>query len=508
MKDLGQTVLIAAYMIPAVLAMVYSLNLYTLLVLWVFRRRKARREREDLFDRFRLEKSEKDLPPVVTQIPVYNEYNVVERAMRAAAAMTYPRDRHTVQILDDSLDETRGLIDRVAEELRSEGHRVEVVRRPDRVGFKAGALEYGMRQSRADFFAIFDADFVPPTDFLLRTIPVLVSRPEVGLVQARWGHLNTNHSIVTRVEAIALDGHFVVDQGARAFNGLFMNFNGTAGLWRRQAIEDGGGWEHDTLTEDMDLSYRSQLAGWKCFYVPEVIVPAELPENINAFKTQQFRWAKGAIQTAIKLLPRVMRAPVSPMAKIQAFFHLTGYTAHPLVVWMALMSLPLAHLTVGPAFPAWMQSLTVFFVLGAVAPYLMYGIAQIVLHPRGWRSLVWLPALTLFGVGIAISNTRAVLEAVFGYQTAFIRTPKSGQRSGRKYRAGLSGITAVELGLSVYCGLAIWEFASNPFVAGWPFLLVYALAFSTVGLMSLAHALSDAGWFRPPDHPLMEADAA
>ena len=484
------TLILAAYLVPAVIAMVYSLNLYTLLILWAARRREAKRERTRL-GQFPKEHWIHNAPAVLTQIPVYNESTVVERVMRAVAAIHYPAGKHTIQILDDSNDETCATIDRVAAELKAAGHRIEVVRRPERVGYKAGALQYGMRDHTEPVIAIFDADFIPPPDFLERTVPILIQRPELGLVQARWGHLNTDDSAVTQVNAIVLDGHFVVDQGARAFNGLFMNFNGTAGIWRRQAILDGGGWEYDTLNEDMDLSYRSQMAGWKCFFLPDLVVPSELPDNINTFKIQQTRWAKGAIQVAIKLLPRIFRSKVSPLAKIQAFFHLTGYAAHPLVVVMAIMSLPLAIITAGPIFPSWIQSFTWLFVLGAMAPSLMYSTAQVVLHKgRGWKSLLWMPVLTLLGVGIAVTITRGVMEALFGKPSEFTRTPKRGTGGGARYRSPLTGITLLELAFAAYCAFAIYEMSDAPVACGWPFLSIYALAFFTVGTMSLAHALS------------------
>ena len=499
MNEAWKVALVAAYVIPAVLLMFYSFNLYMLVCLWLLRRRGARAERERLYQVFEDRFSAADLSPVVTQIPVYNEYNVVERVMRAAVAMEYPAGRHTVQVLDDSNDETVGLVDRVAAELRGAGHDVQVIRRPNRIGFKAGALEYGMAQTPADLFAIFDADFVPPPDFLLRTVPVLLVRTDLGLVQARWGHLNEKHSLITRAEAIGIDGHFTIDQGARAWNGLFMNFNGTAGLWRRQAIEDGGGWEHDTLTEDLDLSYRSQLAGWKCYYLPDLVVPAELPENINAFKTQQFRWAKGSIQTAIKIIPRVLRSNARPMAKLQAIFHMTYYAVHPLMVWMALISLPMLHYVGWDTGAGLVVALTVFFMISSLAPHVMYGISQCVLHRQGWKRLLYLPVLTVFGVGIAVSNTRAVLEALVGHTSAFIRTPKSGDKSVRRYRGGVSAVTVLELLIGLYCAFAVWCCVNEGQFGAWCFLVIYALGFSTVGCCSIWQALTDGSLSRTPE---------
>lgn len=491
-QEFIQKAILGAHLIPSILLMVYSLNLYTLILLWLFRRRRAKADREGIYRVFAERFTDDDLPHVVTQIPVYNEATVVERVMRAVAAMRYPRGRHTIQMLDDSTDETGTVIDRVADELRAAGQTVQVLRRKDRVGFKAGALEYGMRNTAGDIFAVFDADFVPPPDFLMRTVPVLVVRPDLGLVQARWAHLNENQSLITRAEAICIDGHFIIDQAARAWNGLFMNFNGTAGLWRRKAIEDAGGWQHDTLTEDLDLSYRAQMAGWKCFYLPDLAVPAELPDNINAFKTQQFRWAKGSIQTAIKLIPRVLRSNARPLAKVQAMFHMTYYLVHPLMVWMALVSLPLVRFSGAADQAQGLVALSVLFMLGALAPNLMYGISQCVIHRGGgWLRLWILPALTVFGVGVAVSNTRAVLEAVFGKRSAFIRTPKRGDGAVRRYSGGLSTVTVFELLIGLYCFLALWAYYRADRLGAGPFVLIYAIGFTTVGLLSVWHAYAD-----------------
>ena len=281
------------------------------------------------------------LPLVTTQIPLFNEANVAERAIRAAARIDYPCDRHEIQVLDDSTDETREIVDRTVRELQARGHCIVVLRRTDRTGFKAGALAAALRVATGEFLAIFDADFVPPPRFLRDTLPFFLADDRMGLVQARWGHLNADDSVLTRAQAIGIDGHFTVEQSARTFNGLLMNFNGTAGIWRRRAILDAGGWSADTLTEDLDLSYRAQLAGWRTHFLSELEVPGELPDGVAAFKSQQFRWAKGSIQTAKKLLPRLWRdRDRSVWVKIQATLHLTHYAVHPLMLVVALFTLP------------------------------------------------------------------------------------------------------------------------------------------------------------------------
>jgi cellulose synthase/poly-beta-1,6-N-acetylglucosamine synthase-like glycosyltransferase len=488
MKSFFELVLFLTHFIPSLVLLAFALNLYVLMIFWVINRKRRNGRVEAIQKAFKERFTHDDLPAVVTQIPVYNEFNVVERVMRAAAVMEYPKGRHVLQVLDDSNDETCALIDRVAEDLRSDGHDVQVVRRTNRVGFKAGALQYGMTKTTADFFAIFDADFIPPRDFLLKTIPAMMLDEKVGLVQARWGHLNRDHSPITHAEALGLDGHFTLDQGARSYSGLFMNFNGTAGVWRRQAIDDADGWHHDTLTEDLDLSYRSQMAGWKCEYLFDLVVPAELPENMNALKAQQFRWAKGSIQTAIKLLPSVFRSDFSLIAKVQAFFQMCGYLVHPLILWVALLSVPYSIFVTHYRYPS-TGILPILFLLGTLAPYLIYGIPQLMLYKRGWRNILYLPMITIFGCGIAISNTRAVIEAIMGKTSAFIRTPKAGDKPSLKYKAKISKMTLLEVLAGVYCIGAILYYLEVDKFAAVSYMVICATGFILVSVLSLWQAL-------------------
>ena len=283
--------IISLYFLTACGLVTYALNCYVMLFLFERGRKRAEDHRREVLDRFKDLSDQDRIPAVTTQIPVYNEFNVIERVMRAVCQMRYPEGRHEIQVLDDSTDETRGLIDNLAGELRAEGYDVRVIRRENREGFKAGALAEGLRNAKGELIAIFDADFVPPADYLLRAIPFFMADDNLGLVQARWGHLNRRRSLLTRAQSIGIDGHFMIEQSARNWGGLYMNFNGTAGVWRKQAILDGGGWKWDTLTEDMDLSYRAQFAGWNTVYLPDLVVPAEVPEDVNAFKSQQVRWA-------------------------------------------------------------------------------------------------------------------------------------------------------------------------------------------------------------------------
>ena len=484
-------ILMAAYAIPSALLMLFGLNLYFSLFLCLLRLRKARKDTDSVTTDFFFHYKEMDLPKVVTQIPVYNEYNVIERSMRAAAAMLYPQGRHVIQVLDDSTDETRALVDRVALELRAAGHDIQVVRRSMRTGFKAGALSHGMSLTDAGFFSIFDADFIPPQEFLMRTVPVLLMKKNVGLVQARWGHVNERASLLTFAQGLGIDAHFAVEQPARAWNNLFMTFNGTAGLWRREAIEDAGGWENDTLTEDMDLSYRSQLAGWKPFFLPDLVVEGEIPENINAFKVQQFRWAKGSIQTAIKLLPRVFRSDFPLLAKLEAFFHMTYYAIFPLMVWVALLTLPVySTFSFSLSSPA-LMGLSMLLAVTAMAPPVLCVAAQLILRKDGWKKLLSFPVLLALGIGIAVSNTRAVFEAVLGIRSEFVRTPKKGEMSHQKYRMRLSSVVVLEILAALYCFGTFAYFIGEQAYSVIPYLFINGLGFSIVGGLSIWHFLNE-----------------
>jgi len=486
MLELLVMLVTVVYFCAAAGLLLYALNCYVLIHL--FRRRRARAEkmRQDVYRRCGELADREDIPVVTTQIPMYNEYNVAERVMEAACAMVYPEGRHEIQVLDDSTDETRDLVDRTAERLREDGHWIQVIRRENRTGYKAGALEQGTAQAAGSLLAIFDADFVPPPDFLLRTVPFFLEEPTLGLVQARWGHLNPRCSLLTRAQSVGIDGHFMVEQSARAWNGLFMNFNGTAGIWRREGIEAAGGWSWDTLTEDMDLSYRMQMAGWGAAYLPDLVVPAEIPEVVTALKTQQFRWAKGSTQTAIKLLPLIWRSPEPLFKKWQAAMHMTHYLVHPLMLTLALLALPVLltlEVTLGAAL---FTFLAVVLTFAMCAPSTLYLVSQQAAHPRDWpRRVLCLPALVVMGVGLAVSNSRAVFEAVIGLESGFIRTPKKGDLEKKHYRARLPWTALLELAVGIYCAVSLTVYLlQGKYLVG-PFLAMYAAGFLFIGLLTL-----------------------
>ncbi len=367
-----------------------------------------------------------ELPTVTVQLPVYNERYVAARLIEAAADLDYPRDRLEIQVLDDSSDDTSEIIATCVQSLPADV-RIEHVYRTDRVNFKAGALAHGLERSSGELVAVFDADFVPPRQFLRATVPQFAD-PAVGMVQCRWDHLNTDYSLLTRMQALLLDGHFAIEHVARSRSGCYFNFNGTAGVFRRSCIADAGGWQGDTLTEDMDLSYRAQLAGWRFRYLPDVACPAELPVQMNAFLNQQFRWAKGSIQTARKLLPTIRRAKVGAMVKVEATFHLLGNLCFPLLLGLILLTLPLQslrlwHETIVPTWLAWVEGLPL--LLSTFCVLLYYGVAQRALRrPAGIGTWLRIPLVLAIGAGLCVNNTIAVLSAVVGPTGEFRRTPK------------------------------------------------------------------------------------
>ncbi len=484
--------------------LVYGVNCYVLMRSFSrnFKHQVARlqRMRQEFWQRT----NESELPSVTVQLPIYNERFVVGRLIHAAAALDYPHEKLEIQVLDDSTDGTCDVVAEHVDYYRKQGLQIEHVRREHREGYKAGALRDGMKVCRGELIAIFDADFVPEPDFLRLTIPFF-DDSKVALVQGRWGHINPKFSALTRAQAVAIDGHFSVEQAGRRWGGYYLNFNGTAGVWRRTAIDDAGGWKADTLTEDLDLSYRAQLKKWKVEYAVDVVVPAEIPVDISAFKSQQRRWAKGSIQTAIKLIPSMLRSDESLGVKLQAMIHLTHYLVHPLMLSVALLAVPLLSYWTGDWGPLPFGIMLVGLVVGSTGPSALYVTAQRSLYKDWLHRLLAMPTLMLIGTGIAVSNTRAVLEALLGIKSAFIRTPKralSGQDTQRKragYRLPLGLVFVLEAALAVYCawGLSLY-LQHGKYLIG-PFLVLYAAGFAFVALCTLAEAVGRFGPSAPAD---------
>ena len=433
-------------------------------------------------------------PKVTVQLPIYNERYVTERLVEAVSQFDYPRELLQIQVLDDSTDETKVIARDCVERYRALGAPIEYIHRENREGFKAGALQKGLETATGEFVAIFDADFIPPADFLRRTVPYFVDS-KLAMVQTRWSYINRNYSALTEVEAILLDGHFAIEHSSRYRSGLFFNFNGTAGIWRRSAIEDAGGWQHDTLTEDTDLSYRAQIRGWQFLYLPEIDCPSELPVEMNAFKSQQARWAKGLMQTAKKILPRVMRADVPTAVKAEAFFHLTANVSYPLMIFMSMILLPAMIVRF---YQGWFQVLVIdlpLFLASTCSISSFYLAAERALYPKTWkRTFLYLPFVMAVGIGIAVRNAFGVMEAIVGKKSEFVRTPKYRVEAGPKQhgawmkksynkRAGWMPYAEVLLGL--YFAAGVLYAIQNENYATTPFLILFVWGYLYTGLMSI-----------------------
>jgi len=471
------------YVLAAVWLAVYGLNVFVLTFLYL-------RQRQHVLSAPPL----RSYPRVTVQLPVFNEAHVIERLIDSAVRLTYPRDKLQIQVLDDSVDETTLLAHKRIVYHRARGVDIELIHRDTRTDFKAGALREGMKSAKGEFIALFDADFLPPRDFLLKTVPLFVSQHRLGFIQTRWGHINGAYSPLTRAQTIALDGHFVVEQTARQRSGLFINFNGAAGLWRRECIEDAGGWQGDTLCEDMDLSYRAQLAGWEPLYLPDVVCPAEIPAQIHAFKQQQARWARGSIRCAVKLWRPIFKAPISAFKRLQGLIHLTGYLVHPLMLLILLLSVPLLIMRQPLAFPL------TYLSLASLGPPTMYALAQRSLYPDWIRRLRYLPVLVLLGSGITLSNTRAIYEEVRGKNHKFGRTPKFRLENGRddwrrsRYALPFDWVVFGEMLAALYALLGVVIAFRQGNHLAIPFLMLYVLGFGYVASLTVLHSAQ--GWTR------------
>ena len=476
----AETLTLGSYFFVVIILAVYGWHRYYLVYLYMKNRDKEPKAGPQL----------SPTPRVTIQLPLYNEMYVADRLIEAVCRIEYPRDLLDVQVLDDSTDETQGIAELAVRRFAAQGVDIKYFHRGDRRGYKAGALEEGLKVARGEYIAIFDADFIPTSDFLTRLMPHFAD-PGVGMVQARWGHINEDYSLLTKIQAILLDGHFVLEHGGRNRGGRFFNFNGTAGVWRRVAIDDAGGWQHDTLTEDLDLSYRAQLRGWRFVFVSTVIAPAEVPVEMNAFKSQQHRWAKGSIQTCRKLLPQILRAKVPLGVKVEAFFHLTANFNYILMCILSLLIFPSMVIRYNMG---WYEMLLIDVPLFFAATFSFcnfYVVCQREVH-RDWRSRIkYVPFLMSVGIGLSINNARAVFEALFNKESEFTRTPKyrieadADEWIGKKYRQSVAVQPLVELAFGLYFTWTAFYALANGIYGTLPFLVLFQVGFLYTGLLSI-----------------------
>ncbi len=476
----AETLTLVAYFFVLIILAVYGWHRYYLVYLYMRNRDRAPRPGPPL----------SPVPRVTIQLPLYNEMYVADRLIESVCRIEYPPELLEIQVLDDSVDETRGIAERAVRRFASQGVDIKYLHRADRTGYKAGALEAGLKVARGEYIALFDADFIPPPDFLTRLMPHF-SEPVIGMVQARWGHINQDYSLLTKIQSILLDGHFVLEHGGRSRGGRFFNFNGTAGIWRRAAIDDAGGWQHDTLTEDLDLSYRAQLRGWRFVFVADVVAPAEVPVEMNAFKSQQHRWAEGSVQTCRKLLPQILRANIPLGVKVEAFFHLTANFNYPLMCVLSVLMFPSMVIRYNMGWYEMMLIDVPLFFAATFSVCNFYMVCQREIHPD-WRARAWyLPFLMSMGIGLCINNTRAVFSALFNKPTEFARTPKyriegaSDEWVGKKYRQSVAVQPLIELALGLYFTATVFYALANQIYGTVPFLVLFQIGFLYTGILSI-----------------------
>jgi cellulose synthase/poly-beta-1,6-N-acetylglucosamine synthase-like glycosyltransferase len=445
------------------------------------------------------------LPHVTVQLPIFNEMYVADRLITAVCELDYPRELLQIQVLDDSTDETTEIAELAVQRHAARGFNIQYLHRVDRRGFKAGALEAGLKLASGEYIAIFDADFIPPRDFLKRTLPYFERDDKVGMVQARWGHINQDYSLLTKIQAILLDAHFVLEHGGRNRAGCFFNFNGTAGVWRRAAIESAGGWQHDTLTEDLDLSYRAQLAGWRFVFLPEVVSPAEVPVEMNSFKSQQHRWAKGSIQTCIKLMPRILRSPQPLAVKAEAFFHLSANFNYPLMTLLSILMFPAMWVRYDMGRSEMLLIDLPLFLAATMSVANFYIVSQRELYTDWRQRLRYLPFLMSIGIGLCVNNTKAVFEAIFGKQSEFARTPKYGierqsdEWMGKKYHQSVGVQPFIELALGLYFTGTVFYALANQIYTTLPFLMLFQIGFLYTGLLSILQQVTGESIISAPE---------
>ncbi|MEO6695974.1 MAG: cellulose synthase family protein [Ignavibacteria bacterium] len=433
----------------------------------------------------------KDYPEVTIQIPLYNEQYVITRLIDSVLRMDYPKDKLEVQILDDSTDETTQIIHDHIQKYITTGFDVKHIHRTNREGYKAGALKVGLETARGEFVAVFDADFIPRKKFLKRTIPYFYRDDKLGLVQTRWEHLNREYSLLTKTQAVALDGHFVIEQAVRNRAGFFINFNGTGGVWRKECIFDAGNWEADTLTEDLDLSYRAQMRGWKFKYLVNFTSPAELPSDIFALKSQQFRWTKGAIETAKKVFPKVLKSDMSLKLKFQSFIHLYSNLAYPFILLAAILNLPVMLIKLSEEYDAVFKFMSLF-IFAFISSFLFYLYSQKDVYSDWQKRIIYFPVFLAGSMGFSINNTKAVFEGLLDKKSEFVRTPKyqimnkKDSWEGKKYvNKKLSFTTYLEAFMALYCFAGVIIAVATAQVAAIPFQLMFCGGFTTISVLSI-----------------------
>lgn len=477
-----ETLILASYFFVLLILAVYGWHRYYLVYIYM------KHKHEQPVPKASFEQ----LPVVTIQLPLYNEMYVVDRLVDAVCKIDYPRELLEIQVLDDSTDETQEIAALAVRRHALQGVDIKYLHRTDRTGYKAGALEEGLKVARGNFVAIFDADFIPKPDFLKRTIHYFTDE-KVALVQARWGHVNEDYSLLTKIQAVLLDAHFVLEHGSRNRAGCFFNFNGTAGIWRKEAIADGGGWQHDTLTEDLDLSYRTQLKGWQFVFVQDHVSPAELPVEMNAFKSQQFRWAKGSIQTFLKNMPRILQSDQPFHVKAEAFFHLSANFNYPLMCVLSILMAPSMIIRYNMGWYEMMLIDIPLFLAATASVANFYMVCQRELYPMTWTErLKYLPFLMSIGIGLAVNNTKAVFEALFHKQSEFVRTPKyavegvvDNEWSQKKYRQTMSLQPMIEVALGIYFTATLFYALINGIYGTVPFLMLFQVGFLYTGMLSL-----------------------
>ncbi|MFA8342176.1 MAG: cellulose synthase family protein [Rhodothermaceae bacterium] len=431
---------------------------------------------------------------VTIQLPVYNELYVVDRLINKVCNIDYPQHLLEIQVLDDSTDETTNLIKKIVEEKKLSGINITHIHRTDRIGYKAGALNHGLQKASGDFIAVFDADFLPEKDFLKKTLPCFTNA-NIGMVQTRWEYINEDYSLVTKAQALALDGHFVIEQTARNRAGLFINFNGTGGVWKKECILDAGNWQHDTITEDLDLSYRAQMRGWKFVFISDVTCPSELPAEINSLKSQQFRWTKGAIETAKKILPQLWKSELPARIKLFSTLHLTCNIVFPLVLLIALLNLPLMLIKIEESYTHLFSVMLIFSPAFLISFY-FYLVAQKTISPDWKKKIILFPLFMAGNMGLSVNNTRAVVEGLFNKKTPFIRTPKfsiknkndSWQKNKYISEYSVNLYTVIELLIALYCLAGVAASLYFYEIATLPFQLMFFFGFTAVAVLSIKHS--------------------